>query len=180
MSLNIGGYELKKEQLPLVALAAGALATVVIFAFLYLPVIKAVSTKNAECRRVETEAREAREMIATAGKIYGERMLISEYKIGVAMDALTKHGKVMGVNFISMKPGEIKDVPGARYKEISIEMRIESNDKQLADFMGSLDELKRGIVKIDSFDITPKSEDGGLLDSKLVIKLYISGHNYGK
>ena len=61
-----------------------------------------------------------------------------------------------------------------------IEMQLESNDKQLSDFLGSLDELKKGIVKVDSFEIRPKAEDSTILESKLVIDVYISGHKYAK
>lgn len=178
--MKIGGLELKKEQLTIAALAAGGLCAVVLFFIFYIPVMKTLAVKDAECRRVETEAREARILIAQAGKIYGDRILINEDEVGVAMDALAKHGKLMGVNFVSMKPGEVREVPGAKYKEMLIEMSMESNDKQLADFMGSLDELKKGIVKIDSFEIKPKTEDGTMLESKLVIDVYISGHKYAK
>ena len=178
--MKIGSYELNKDQLTIAALAAAGLCLVILFFIFYIPVMKTLAVKDAECKRIETEAREARILITQAGKIYGDRILINEDEVGRAMDELAKHGKLMGVNFVSMKPGEIKNVPGAKYKELSIEMRLESNDKQLADFIGSLDELKKGIVKIDSFEIYPKAGDGTLLESKLVIDVYISGHKYAK
>ena len=180
MILKIGNYELNKDQLMIAALATAGLCLAVLFFIFYIPVMKTLAVKDAECKRIETEAREARVLIAHTGKIYGDRILINEDEVGRAMDELAKHGKLMGVNFVSMKPGEIKETLGAKYKEMSIAMSIESNDKQLADFIGSLDELKKGIVKIKSFEIAPKASDGALLESKLVIDMYISGHKYAK
>ncbi|MCX5679074.1 MAG: hypothetical protein NTZ95_00085 [Candidatus Omnitrophica bacterium] len=178
--MKIGSYKLKKEQLTIAVLAAAGIFASILFTIFYLPVMKTLSLKDAECKCMETEAGEARRLITQAGKIYGDRILINEDEVGVAMDELAKHGKLMGVNFVSMKPGEIRDVPGAKYKEISIAMKIESNDKQLSGFMGSLDELKKGVIKVDSFEIVPKTEDNTMLESKLVIDMYISGHKYAK
>lgn len=178
--MKIANYEIKSEQITILAIAAAGIIMAILFFALYLPVMKTLSAKDAECKRIEMETKDARTLIAQAGKIYGDRILINEDEIGVAMDALAKYGKQMGVNFVSMKPGEIRDVPGAKYKEISIEMTIESTDKQLSDFMGSLDELKKAVVKIDSFDIAPKAEDSAMLESKMTIDVYISGHKYAE
>ncbi|MEI6863266.1 MAG: type 4a pilus biogenesis protein PilO [Candidatus Omnitrophota bacterium] len=178
--MKIGSYELKKEQLVIAISAAAVLCAFVLALIFYIPVMKKLGKNNTDCCLIEKEVREARALIAQAGKIYGDRILINEDEVGVAMDELAKHGKLMGVNFISMKPGEIREVPGAKYKEISIEMQVESNDKQLSDFIGSLDELKKGVIKLDSFEIAPKAVDSTVLESKLVIDMYISGHKYAK
>jgi hypothetical protein len=53
-------------------------------------------------------------------------------------------------------------------------MEIEANDTQLVKFMGSIDELKKAIVKVRSFDIVPDKSDRRILNMHMIIDLYLS------
>ena len=176
--MKIGNVELTKENL-LMAYGAGAIVIViVVFIIVYLPLLARFNAKNKECCAVEKDAREARALIVTAGKIYGERVLTREDEVGRAMDELAKYGKQMGINFVSIKPGEARDVQGAKYKIMSIEMDIESTDQKFSEFLGALDTLKKGLVKVKSFDIIPNKDDPSMLSASIVIDLYLSGRKY--
>ena len=176
--MKIGNVELTKENL-MIAYGAGAVViAIVAFAIVYMPLLARFQAKNKECYTVEKDAREARALIVTAGKIYGERVLTREDDVARAMDELAKYGKQMGINFVSIKPSEARDVQGAKYKIMSIEMDIESTDQKFSEFLGALDTLKKGLVKVKSFDIIPNKDDPSMLSASIVIDLYLSGRKY--
>jgi len=176
--LKIGNIELTKGNLAIAYGAGAVVIAIAVFAILYMPLLSRFQSKNKECCAIEKDAREARELITTAGKIYGDRVLTREDEVGRAMDELAKYGKQMGINFVSIKPGEARDVQGAKYKIMSIEMDIESTDQKFSEFLGALDTLKKGLVKVKSFDMIPNKDDPSMLSASIVIDLYLSGRKY--
>lgn len=178
--MKIANFEITKDKV-IIAVSTGAiLMAISVLIIFYAPAIKKMAAKGSECRKIETEVRQARTLISQAGKIYGDRTLISEDEVGWAMEEITKHGKAMGINFISIKPSEIKEVPGTGYKVMSIDMRLEATDKQFSEFIGAADTLKKGLLKISGFDISPKEDDPVKLDCRLLLDMYISGRKYAQ
>jgi len=160
------------------AIASGAaLAVATAYLVFFAPLLKELGSKYAECRSCENQVIDARNLVDLGDKIdkeYGGRVLLSEKEAAAGIDEFTKHGKSLGVSFISMKPGEIVAKEGAPYKILPIDMELEANDAQLVKFMGSIDELKKAIVKVKSFDITPTKNDRRTLNAHMVIDLYLS------
>ena len=173
--MKIGKVELTKEKL--IAAIAAAVALVALGAYLifYAPVIRETGIKYAACRAVENELLECRNIIESAGRIQGKRVLMTEKDVSHAIDELTRQGKLEGINFVSMSPGEIKEEEGSQYKTLPINVEIKSTYKQLGIFLGSLDKLEKGLVKVKSFDITANAGDPKLLTTVLVMDMYLSG-----
>lgn len=176
--MKIANFEVTKDKIIIAVSAGAALLAVLIFVIFYAPALKKMTANGMECRKLENEVRRARTLISQSGKIYGDRTLISEDEVGWAMEEITKHGKAMGINFISIKPSDIKEVPGTGYKVISIDMRLEATDRQFSEFIGAADTLKKGLLKIKGFDISPKDGDPSKLDCRLLMDMYISGRKY--
>lgn len=173
--MKIGKIELTQAQFIIAVIAGIAVGAIVIYVLFYTPLIRELRMKYIECKAIEADALDARNIIESAGKVYGERVLTSEEDVSQAMDELTKHGRVKGINFISINPEEIKKEKGTQYKIVPVKMEIESDYEKLGIFLGSLDDLKKGLVKVKKFDITSDKEDPSKLLTDLVVDVYLSG-----
>ena len=169
--MKIGKIELTQEKLVIATAAAIVVSALGVFLIFYAPLMKKLQIKYLEYKSAEKELRECRSIIETMGK--GERVLIAEEDISHAIDELTRHGKVKGINFISMSPERIEK--SGQYKVLPVKMEIKSDYEELGIFLGSLDDLEKGLVRVKSFDITPNKEDPSRLMTKLVVETYLSG-----
>lgn len=161
-----------------IAIVAGAVAAgLIVYILFFAPLARKLGMAYLECRSCESEVAEGRNLIEYARNIdksYGRRVLLSEKDAAGAIEGLTEHGKALGINFISIKPRDIIIKEGLPYKILPIEMELEAADRQFVDFIGSIDELKKAIVTVDSFDIKPDKIDGKKLSAKVVIDVYLS------
>ena len=176
--MRISNIELTREKLIIVLCVAAAAVTFIIYMVVYKPIIKRLKVSYAECKLCESQVADARSVIEMAGKTSSDRILVAEKDTLFAMDELTKHGKAMGINFVSMKPGNIIDDNTAKYKILPIDMEIEAPGEQVANFIGSLDNLKKVVMKVKSFDITPDEHDRTRVKTKLTVDMYLSKREY--
>ena len=172
--------ELTKRNIEIGASDLAAIVFFILYTVIYGPLIKKAGGKYSECVSVEKRVHEARRLIESAGKAYGDMVLMTEKESAVAISDLTNHGNKMGVNFISITPGDIAKEPGFKYKILPIEIVVEAKDEKLAAFMGSLDELKRNIIKIKNFDIVPDKFDRTYLRAKFTLEVYLSARDFGR
>ena len=147
------------------------------YGIFFFPRMKELRAKYMDCRSCENQVVGARNLIEAVSRLdkeSGTRTLISEKEAASGIDEFTKHSKSLGINFLSMKPGNVIIPEGVSYKILPIEMEIESTGEQFVKFAGSIDELKKAIVTVKSFDITPDKDDDRRLKVDMVINLYLS------
>ncbi len=172
--MKIGKIELTKEKKIMVISAAAAVIISAVFFLFYAQLNGKLVAKYRECRSIEAKVLNARNVIESAGKIYEERTLPVEKNISQAIDELTKHGKLEGIDFMFINPEELKEEQCSEYKILPIKMKIESTYEQLALLLGSLDELDKGILRIISFDTIPDKKDPEKFITNLTINMYFS------
>ena len=163
---------IKKEHIVI-----GAVILIVItvsYFFFYSPLVRGLNIKRSECRSVEGLLLEMRDTIKLAGKGTEERVLLAEKDASLAIDELTKHGKSMGVNFVSIMPREIIKSSDSQYKILPVEMVVEATDQQFSLFLGLLDSLKKSVITVESFDVAPDKENPAKLKAAIVIDMYFS------
>lgn len=179
--MNIGKIELTQEKSIIIITGAVIVIALAVYFIFYAPLIRNLMTDRLKCMSKEFELLECCNIIESAGKTAGERVLISEEDASLAIRALTEHGelakhnKLKGIDFISISPKEIKEVKDAQYKILPVEMEIESTYEEIAVFLGALDDLEKALVKVKSFDITPDKEDPSKLTTDLAVEIYLSG-----
>jgi hypothetical protein len=169
--------KLIKENQIIVITISVLTAISVIYFIIFIPLIRELKVKYAECRLCEGETVYARSLIGYASHLdasAGERVLMSEKEAAEGLDEFTNHGRSLGVDFISIKPKEIIAKEETPYKILPIELEIKATDKQFVDFIGSIDALKKAIITVNSFDITPDRQNRTLLEAKIVINMYLS------
>lgn len=165
--------ELTRERLIVVISVIIALIALLVYLVFYAPVRRKLRTKYLECKTIESEVLHTRNIIESAASSYREAALITEEDVSQAIDELTRHGKLKGINFISINPKEIKKEKGSLYKILPIQMKIESTYGQLGIFLGSLDELEKGTLTVESFDINPDKKDSSRFTTDLVVNMYL-------
>lgn len=172
--MKVANIEFTKEKLYMLAGAGALIAAIAIYAILYAPLISQLGARHSECRAAEAEVIAARDLIESSGRIYGDKVLMTEKETSLAIDELTRHGKAMGVNFISIRPKDVITDKALQYKILPVGMEIECTDAQCGNFMGALDELKKSIITVRSFRITPDKEDRSRLRMDIVVNAYFS------
>jgi len=173
--MKIGKLEINQEKLIIISIAVFIAVVLAIYLIFYVPLMKDLKLKYQACKAIENDVLQTRNVIKLAGKVYGERVLMTEKEAHYAIKELTMHGGSKAINFISIKPKEVEKKKGTRYKVMPVEMEIESTYRQLAQFLGSLDDLKKGLARVKSFHITADEKDPNILYTDLVIDMYLSG-----
>ena len=175
--MKLGKVEVTRQQLIIGAVAIAAVAAFVIYMALYAPLLSKLRIKYGQCNKYEKQIADGRELINVAGKTYSDRVLMTEKDVSSAIDEFAKHGKEQGINFISMKPGEAAAGSSSLYKVMPLEMEVEAKDEAFAKFLGSLDELKRVVITVRSFDVVPVQDDRSRVKARLIVDMYISGRD---
>jgi hypothetical protein len=166
--------KLTPQKIVLAICGAAVLAALALDVIFYLPLARRFKPAFFECRICENQALEERNIIESAGKGTSDRTLVTEKEVLFAMDEFVNQGKTKGVNFISIKPRDVHEVRGAPYKTMPIDIEVEGPDEKISEFMGSLDELKKAVVKIKSFNITPNADNSTRLTARVTIDVYIT------
>ena len=165
--------ELTKERF-IIIIAGGVIITVLgLYLFLYRPLINRLRGAHLECKTVEAEVLQAREAVVSLRAEPLKRGLISEEDISLAIDGLSRQGKLEGINFISITLRQIKR-HRALYKILPIKMEIESTYEELGAFLGSLDDLEEALITVGSFNITPNKKGPERLRAKLVVNMHLA------
>ncbi|MDP3730510.1 MAG: type 4a pilus biogenesis protein PilO [Candidatus Omnitrophota bacterium] len=177
MSDKFDLMKLARNNQVIVIIMAIAVSISLAWGIFFLPRMKELRAKYLDCRSCESQVVDARNLIESVSKLdkeYGARILICEKEAASGLDEFTKHGKTLGINFLSVKPGNVIIPEGMPYKILPIEMEIEAAGEDFVKFAGSIDELKKAIVTMRSFDITPDKDDGKKLKVDMVVDMYLS------
>ena len=158
-----------------------ALAMMVgLYLFLYGPLVQKLRIQSKECRMVEDEVRQARNLIAAFKAKETEKTLISEGEVSLALEELTRQGNLAGINFVSVTPRSVEGEEGRNYRILPLEMEIESSYEVLGQFLGLMDDLHGSLFKVREFNVTPKSGDLSKLVTQLTLNLYLSEANHAR
>ena len=169
--------ELTKERRIVIVISALVIIAIGAFTFLYRPIATELKEVYLEYKRYEREILRARNIIAGSKATGIKRTLITEEDISLAIDELTKQGKLKKVNFISMTPQQIEKRKDSRYKILPIEIEIESTYERLGFFLSSLDDFKKSAITIRGFRIIPDKKNLTKLKTNLVVNMYLSGED---
>ncbi|MBU0570531.1 MAG: type 4a pilus biogenesis protein PilO [Candidatus Omnitrophica bacterium] len=169
---------IKRKSTMLIPMAVLA-AVIGIFLIFYIPLIKKSRVVYTRCELIEGKTRKAKNIIRAASAISGRRVLMQEEDVSYVTDELTRLGKREGVDFIAIRPGEIKAAKAAEYKILPVELRLGSTYRQLGMFLGSLDDMEKSLVTVRSFNVVPDPENASKLITDMVVDVYLSGRENG-
>ncbi|GEM_PF-4819536 len=153
-------------------------AVVGLYVVFYAPLAGKLHQAALRCVALEKEAVVVRSaavsLKGSGGTSSGGRRLLSENEISSAIDELTKAGKAHRVRFSSLTPRDASTDTGSGYRTLPVEIEAESGYKELGIFLGDLENLPKGLVTVESFDLTPDSRNPSIFKTRLSLDLYLA------
>lgn len=119
-------------------------------------------------------------LIRAQGNDHSNPKLIAFNNAPIVMGEIADLGNAHSITFLSMVN---QDKSESSYKMIStlpIDLETQSTYKQLGLFMGGLDELRQGIILIDSFQIVMDTQEPDKVKAKIHIHICLKKEGNGK
>lgn len=173
-----------------VAIAGGLILFVALFLLLLAPARKSIAAKKEEWRRLEALLIENRSKIDASARIDKSaieseledfrRKLPSKSSASAILDELTKRGKELNIEFISIAPQEENMISppegpaGAlKYKILPIEISMRAGYRSLGEYLGIIENLGSGFATVGAFQVRKDRKAPPKLDVRLVVYTYI-------
>ncbi|MEA3560716.1 MAG: type 4a pilus biogenesis protein PilO [Candidatus Omnitrophota bacterium] len=149
-----------------------ALVIIYLSFFVYIPLAGRIGEAYQELKEVESKLKTAGVTIK-AGKLFVKRKLPDREGISIAIDELTKRGRSLGINFVSINHEKIKRDPDSPYEILPIHMELESECKGFGQFLNALEKLEESVVTIESFKVKRAERIYPKVTASLRAKMYL-------
>jgi len=161
---------LQKKQM--VGIGAAGLVCIGAY-FLFMPLAGKSSAASQELRALRSELAGMRQLIETAEDHAVKGRLLTRREVSQAIDAISKVGTELNINFLSTKPQNIIQPEGAQYLVLPIRMQIQSGYKDFGLFLGRLGTLEHSVVTIQSFQASQDGSDPSAIRVELVVNIHL-------
>jgi len=145
----------------------------IILIFAYRPLMIKLHDAANRLHEVETKLLNQRGAIAASEKsdVKGEIMQRNEVPLAIA--ELTEKGRDLGLNFSSISPSQLQETIQASVRKLPINFTIESEYKNVGQFLAYVEGFSRSIVEIESLSIRPRESNLPKLSVELILNLYV-------
>jgi Tfp pilus assembly protein PilO len=138
-----------------------------------------IKLRNAanRLRKVETELSNQRSAIAASGNSDVKDQMMRQDEVPPAIAELTEKGRDLGLNFSSISPSQLQETTQASILKLPINFTIESEYKNVGQFLASVEGFSRSIAEVESLSIRPRENNLPTLNVELVLDLYVEVEN---
>lgn len=140
----------------------------------YGPVNKQLRKAKKQTRAIEQEVLTAREKIKVLKQSDTEQRIATQDTVSLAIEEFTKIGRLKDINYVSIVPQGVENIPDSVYKVLPVDIEMDSNYETLGTFLGLLRDLKKGLITVRSFHITPDKHNSLILRTKITLLIYLS------
>lgn len=172
MSLDVRWINLDKRKVFLVGGVVTVVIVLLLCFFVYIPLGNRIGRASRELKAIDGELEIVRVAIEARGS-YGKRSLPTQEGISIAIDEMTRRGRELAINFISISPQTIEEVKDLPYGLLPIRMELEAEYEDLGRFLGALEGLRESVVTIGSFEIERDESILPKVRTKLEAKMYL-------
>jgi Tfp pilus assembly protein PilO len=144
----------------LILQACCVLFGLIILIFVYIPMMIKLHNAANRLHEVQTELLNQRGAIAS-----------------LAIAELTEKGRALGLNFSSISPSQLQDTTQAGIRKLPISFTIESEYKNVGQFLAFVEGFTRSITEVESLSIHPSQNNLPELSVELVLNLYVGIEN---
>ena len=157
----------------LILCACCVLSGLIILIFVYRPLMNKLHNAANRLHEVETKVLNQRGAIAASKKsdVKGEMMQRNEVPLAIA--ELTEKGRDLGLNFTSISPKQLQETTQAGIRKLPISFTIESEYKNVGQFLAYVEEFSRTIAEVKSLSIRPRKNNLPKSSVELVLNLYV-------
>lgn len=173
-----------------VAIFGGFILFTVLFLLLLAPIRRSVAVKKYEWKRLGAQLSENRAKIQSSSKTDKSaietqledlrRRLPAKSSAAAILDELTKRGKELNIEFVSITPQEGRaisppqgDNAGAlKYKILPIEINMRGGYRNLGEYLGIVENLETGFATVGEFHVKKDEKAPPKLIVRLVVYAY--------
>lgn len=188
ITLPSGLFTKKK---PIAVAAAGATAFAVLFMLVLSPTQKKITSSKKEWKETEARLAESRIKQSAAYKIDKagieaeaaslRRKLPPRIDTSAIIDELTRKGKALNIEFITIDPREEKratpgsrqSADGFRYSVLPIGIDMRASFRSIGEYLNAIDNLESGFATVDNVQI---SKDDRIFP-KLKVRMTVSAYS---
>ncbi|MFB0525778.1 MAG: type 4a pilus biogenesis protein PilO, partial [Phycisphaerae bacterium] len=107
----------------------------------------------------------------------GQIQMMQRNGIPLAIAELTEKGRVLGLNFSSISPSQLQETIQASVRKLPINFTIESEYKDIGQFLAYVEGFSRSIAEVESLSIRPRENNLPKLNVELALNLYVEIEN---
>jgi len=157
----------------LILCACCVLSGLIILIFVYRPLMNKLHNAANRLHEVETKVLNQRGAIAASKKSDVKGQMMQRNEVPLAIAELTEKGRELGLNFTSISPKQLQETTQASIRKLPISFTIESEYKNVGQFLAYVEEFSRTIVEVKSLSIRPRENNPPKLSVELVLNLYV-------
>lgn len=169
---------------------AGAIAFAVLFVLVLSPTQKKIESKRKEWKEMEAQLAESRAKQSAAYKIDKagieaeaallRRKLPAKRDTSAIIDELTRKGKALNIEFITIDPQEERSATpgprqpagGFRYSVLPIGIDMRASFRSIGEYLNEVDNLDSGFATIDNVQISKDDRIFPKLKVRMTVSTY--------
>ncbi len=93
------------------------------------------------------------------------------------LSPVTEKGRDLGLNFSSISPRELQETTQAGIRKLPISLTIESEYKNVGQFLAYVEGFPRSIAEVESLSIRPRENNPPKLSVEFLLNLYVEIEN---
>jgi Tfp pilus assembly protein PilO len=157
--------------------ACCALSGLIILIFAYRPLMIKLHDEANKLREVQIKLLNQRSTIAASERSDIKGQMMQRNEVSQALGELTERARELGLNFSSISPGQLRETTQDSIKKLPISFTIESEYKNIGQFLAYVEEFSRSIAEVESLSIRPRENNLLTLNVELVLNLYVDIEN---
>ena len=168
---------LSERQIQSLVYGLCAFLVLLILIFVHRPMSIKLAGAEKELARLESQLDSQRSYISAIKKLKVKGSVMPQKETSYAIDEITEQGRGLELKFISIAPKELQKTDQSNLKVLPINFKIESEYKNLGQFLAYLEWFPRSTTKVQSFSIGSREEITSKLDSEVLINLYLEAED---
>ena len=146
--------------------------TFVLVVFLYLPLISTNNKKAKELNGLQEDLSLSLANLKAVRQDPGEKIIIKEGGASAFIDAITREGKALDVDFKSITQKDVRPVEDG-YMLLPVLMEISARFENIGRFIAFLENSSAGFAVMDSFQIVRDERAMPKLSAILQVNIYL-------
>ena len=157
--------------------ASCMLFALIILISAYRPLINKLHDAANRLQEVQVKLLNQRRAAAASEKSDVKGEIIQQNEVPLAIAELTEKGRDLGLHFSSISPRQLQKTTQAGIRKLPISFTIESEYKNMGQFLAYIEEFSRSIAKVEHLSIHPRENNLSTLSVKLALNLYVETEN---
>jgi len=149
----------------------------IILIFAYRPLMIKLHDAANRISELETKLLNQRGAIAASEKFDVKSGVMPRNEVPLAIAELTGKGIELGLNFSSISPRQLQETTQAGIRKLPISFTIESEYKNVGQFLAYVEGFSRTIAEVESLSIRPRENNPPKLSVELLLNLYVEIEN---